>query len=218
MVPRTLPSSSGRDAPSPTRAAASLRPTRRNTTRWPASRARVSGAITAPPPSASTPVCSASAAATADRSATRKRSSPESTKMSEIERPSAASTSSSVSRSSTPSRRASNPPTVDLPAPMGPTSTTSGPVVGLVVGPVVGPVVGRVMTGSPDREVVEVGGQIALSLVDGVSAELLQHGVGQHQRHHRLRHHAGGGHGAHVGALVVGHGLLAGGGVDGAQG
>src|SRR4051794_20605402 len=198
MRPRTLPSSSGRALPSPTRLTASERPTRRNTTSWPASRSRVPGSSTAPPPSASTPSWVARASATAARSSDRKAASPSSTKISEIVRPVVASTSWSVSRAATPRWSANRPATVVLPAPIGPISTIIG--------------------GLPEAQGVEVGLGVAAGLLPRVTAELLQHRVGEHQRHHRLRDDAGGRYRADVGALVVCHRRLAGRDVDGAQG
>ena len=58
---------------------------------------------------------------------------------------------------------------------------------------------------------------VATGLGQRVAAELLQYGAGQYQRHHRLDHHAGGGHRTHVGALVDRHGFVAGGHVHGGQ-
>ena len=58
---------------------------------------------------------------------------------------------------------------------------------------------------------------VATGLGQRVAAELLQRGTRQYQRHHRLDHHAGSGHRAHVGALVDRHRFLAGGHVDGGQ-
>src|SRR6266851_124073 len=46
--------------------------------------------------------------------------------------------------------------------------------------------------------------EVALGLAHRVAAELLQEGIGQRQRHHRLADHARGGHDADVAALVVG--------------
>ncbi len=50
-------------------------------------------------------------------------------------------------------------------------------------------------------------GVVAHQLHHRVAAELAQHLVGQHQRHHRLGHHSHGGHGGHVGPLAERHGL-----------
>ena len=66
-----------------------------------------------------------------------------------------------------------------------------------------------------DRQVGEVGGGVARGLRHRVAAELLQDGVGQHQRHHRLGHDAGRRDRADVAALVDRHGRLAGRDVDG---
>ena len=50
-----------------------------------------------------------------------------------------------------------------------------------------------------------------------VAAELAGGLVGEHERHHRLGHHAEGGHGGDVGALLERHRLLLGGRVDGLE-
>ena len=70
---------------------------------------------------------------------------------------------------------------------MAPTSTTAGAAA---------------LTGT--LSVGEVGLDVAAGLANAVAAELLEHGVGEHQRDHRLGDDAGRGNGAHVRALVVG--------------
>ena len=59
--------------------------------------------------------------------------------------------------------------------------------------------------------------EVALRLGERVAAELLEDGARQDDRDHRLADHAGGGHGADVGALVVGLDRLGGVQVDGRQ-
>ena len=63
----------------------------------------------------------------------------------------------------------------------------------------------------------QVGLDVGAGLGQRVAAELLQRRARQHQRHHGLDDDAGGGHRAHVGALVDRDGLVAGGHVDGGQ-
>ena len=110
--------------------------------------------------------------------------------MSAIGLPAVPTMSLSVSRKSTPRRSRHARPTVVLPAPGGPTRTSTGPGHRIV-------------------EALEVALAVAAGLLDGVAAELLERGVGQHQRDHRLGDDAGRGHGADVAALVVRDGLLA---------
>ncbi len=59
----------------------------------------------------------------------------------------------------------------------------------------------RAQSGGDGREVAV---EVAARLGDAVSAELLEHGLGQHDRHHRLRHHSRGRDRADVRPLVVG--------------
>src|SRR5690625_8039736 len=66
------------------------------------------------------------------------------------------------------------------------------------------------------RQRVEVSPQVARGLGDRVATELLQAGVGEDQRHHRLGNDTCGGNRADVGPLVVGGCWLSGGRVDGA--
>ena len=91
---------------------------------------RVSASSTAPPPSASTPSCSASAAATAARSRSRKYGlAVVDEDVGDRRARSRASMSASVSRSGdAPAVARAARPTVVLPAPIGPTSTTRGPL------------------------------------------------------------------------------------------
>src|SRR5690606_23264299 len=189
----------------------------RKTTGYRRSSALVPASVTAPPPSETTPP-SARAAATAARSYSRKRASPSSAKIRGIG-PCSATTRRSVSVNGTCSRRATLRPTLVLPAAIGPTSATlSGRSVGS----------GEVLMGEQRRlgcrsgaqrlrNGLEVAAQVAPRLADAVAAELLENGVRQLDRHHRLGDHAGGRNRADVRALVVRRRLLAGGDVDGAQ-
>ena len=56
--------------------------------------------------------------------------------------------------------------------------------------------------------------EIAFRFAERIATELFQESLRQHQRHHGLRDHAGGGHHAHIRALIGGQGRLAGGQVD----
>src|SRR5699024_8106436 len=57
---------------------------------------------------------------------------------------------------------------------------------------------------STDLERIQVRTDVASGLVDGVAAELLDDGLCQDQRHHRLGNHTGGWYRSDVAALVVG--------------
>src|SRR5664279_4922816 len=125
----------------------------------------------APPPNARTPSCSTNAVSTAARSSARKYSSPCSKKTSATRWPATVSTSESVSRKVVPKRDATSRPTVLLPAPGGPTRTTSGAISAIR---------------SRHDQRVEVAAHVAANLINRVTAELLDHRVGDEQRHHRF--------------------------------
>src|SRR5450755_1304674 len=102
--------------------------------------------------------------------------------------PATFSTSVSVSRNVVPNRLASNRPTVLLPAPDGPTRTTRGAIT--------------VPVSSLHDQRFEVAAHISANLIDRVAAELLQHGVGNHECHHRLGNNTCRGNSADIAALV----------------
>src|SRR5258705_3132041 len=100
-----------------------------------------------------------------------------------------------MSMSGASSRWAASRPTVLFPDPGSPTSTrwrrTSASRSRLAPLP------------DPARsERLEVSGVIAAHLAEGVAAELLEHGVRQHQGHHRFRDHAERGNGGDLGAFA----------------
>ena len=86
--------------------------------------ARVRGSMKAPPPVASTPGRSASSRAITRRSPSRNAGSPRVAKISGIDMPAAVAISASESVNGTPSSAASRLPTLVLPAPISPTSTS----------------------------------------------------------------------------------------------
>src|SRR5665213_2083609 len=93
--------------------------------------------------------------------------------------PATFSTSMSVSRNVVPNLLASSRPTVLLPAPGGPTRTTSGAITGASAA-------GRdVSTASTHDQRVEVTTHVAADLIDRVAAELLENRVRDDESHHR---------------------------------
>src|ERR1700677_74903 len=179
---------------------------------WPASASHTPGLVTAPPPSDTTPSCSANAARTTPSSMRRNSCSPSVAKMSAMVRPACCSIATAVSSKLTPSALASRRPMGDLPEPGKPTSTALGVMCAC---PLLtrGPRGRRFTLGDRTRLPLDVAG----GLVRRIAAELLQYRAGQNQRHHGFDHDSGGRHRADVRALVDSDGLVTGCHVDGGQ-
>src|SRR6266545_3876819 len=77
---------------------------------------------------------------------------------------------------------------------------------------------GRAEGTLPALQVVEVALIVSPDLLDAVARELLEEGLGQHQRHHGLAHHSRGGHRADVAAFDHGFHRLLGRHIHGAEG
>src|SRR5690606_222837 len=135
--------------------------------------------------------------ANTDSSASRNASSP-SLNQSATDRPVRASNSTSPSAKRTPNSLATFLPTVVLPDPMRPTRTMRGPW---------GAASGTDRTGS---QRVEEGPVVAHELFDRIAAELAGGLVRQHESDHVLGHHATGGDGGDIGALLERHPRLLG--------
>src|SRR3954469_16293410 len=91
----------------------------------------------------------------------------------------------SESMKGTPSRRATRLPTFVFPAPGGPMITSRGPAASDSTD------VRRGARAEGVGDGREVGLEVAPRLGDRVAAELLDHRVREHERDHRLGHHAG---------------------------
>src|SRR5947209_84245 len=139
---------------------------------------RLSTSTNAPPPVLTTWLRSAMMRPIASRSNTRKAASPSSRKICGIVRPVISSMKRSESTNCIRSRLATLRPSVVLPLQLNPTRTRLSMRVDKC------PVVGE-------------------RLVQAVAAELQAQRVGEHQRDHRLAHHAGGGDDAYIAALHV---------------
>src|SRR5581483_772164 len=196
-VAASLPASSGRSSPAPTRDASVASVARNHTTRSsPLIAERLRDSVTAPPPTDSTDALGlARNDARTSASRSRNAASPRVWKMVAIDIPSSSSIHASTSKNGRPSRSASSLPTDDFPAPIIPTSTMCSEL----------------------PEAGEVAITVAEKLVQRVTAELAQGLTGQDQRGHRLGHHTHGGDSRDVGALLEGDRLFLGLHIDGAQ-
>src|SRR5689334_160468 len=134
-------------------------------------RQTVSGRATHPPPGASTiPPCSRSSSVS-PCSSMRKLGSPFWAKISEMVIPSRRAISASKSRKLRSSSRARAEPTVLFPAPGRPTRMRWGT---------------EGSAAEPGCDVRKVAIEVPLDFGEGISTELLEHGVGEHQGEHRL--------------------------------
>src|SRR6476646_1427170 len=165
-------------------------------------RLTVSGRPTQPPPGANTiPPCSRHSSVSAC-SSMRKAGSPFWAKISEMVIPSRRAISESKSRKLRSSSRASAEPTVLFPAPGRPTRMRCGT---------------EGSAADPGCDVRKVAIEVPLDFGEGIPAELLQHGVREHEGEHRFGDDAHRGHGGDVAPLGGGGRGLAGGDVHGTE-
>src|SRR6478672_1657211 len=162
-------------------------------------RLTVSGRPTQPPPGANTmPPCSLSSSVRVC-SSVRKMGSPFWAKISEMVIPSRRAISASKSRKLRSSSRARAEPTVLFPAPGKPTRMRCGT---------------EGSAAEPGCDVRKVAIEVPLDFGEGISTELLQHGIREHEGDHRLGDDAHRGHGGDVAALGGGRRRFASGNVD----
>src|SRR5690349_21837319 len=136
--------------------------------------ATTSALVIHPPPGASTMFPILLSSSVSSRSLVRKYGSPFSANSSDTVACSRFSSSRSRSMKTRPSRSATCWPTVDFPAPEIPTRMRCGPMESVA------------QTGREPRDVAII---VALELLEGVAAELLEGRLGDDERHHRLGDH-----------------------------
>src|SRR5215203_2752227 len=164
--------------------------------------ATVSGRATQPPPGARTIPPTSLSSSVRPCSSCRNAGSPFVAKISEIVIPSRRAISASKSRNVRASSRASAEPTVLFPAPGSPTRMRCGT---------------EGSTAEPGCDVRKVAIEIPLDFGQRVTAELLQHGVGEDEGDHRFGDDAHGGYRGDVASLGGGTGGAASGHVHGAE-
>src|SRR5437763_5076432 len=162
-------------------------------------RATVSGRPTQPPPGARTMPPSSRSSPVSPCSSSRKVGSPFCAKISEIVIPSRRAISASKSRKLRSSSRASAAPTVLFPAPGNPTRMRCGT---------------EGSAAEPGCDVRKVAIEVPLDFGEGISPELLQHGITEYEREHRFGNDAHGGYGGDVAPLGGRRRRLTGGHVD----